>query len=319
MTVAVIIPSFKVRKQILEVIDGVINQVDAVYVVDDCCPDGTAEYVRGNRTDPRLYVIQHPENKGVGGATITGYLAAIADGHTVLVKMDGDDQMDAAYLPALIAPILRGQADYTKGNRFFGLDYLQQMPIIRLLGNATLSFVNKVATGYWDVMDPTNGYTAIHARIISLLPLNKLNQRFFFESDMLFRLSTIRAVVRDVPMPARYGDETSNLNISTVLATWPKLYLARFFKRIWYGYFLRDLNVGSVEIVLGLLSMVGGAFFGGIEWFQAASVGRETPSGTVMLAALPIILGFQLMLSAIIFDVNNVPRDPLHPQLFDDS
>ena len=315
MSIAVVIPCFRVQKHILSVIEGVLDHVDAVYVVDDNCPDKTGEFVRQHSRHPKVTVLKHEVNQGVGGAVLTGYQAAAADGHTILVKMDGDDQMDPNYLPALIAPILSGNADYTKGNRFFSSNHLLQMPALRLFGNAGLSFINKAASGYWDIMDPTNGYTALHSKLLPLLPLDEINRRYFFESDMLFRLGAVRAVVRDVPIPARYGDEVSHLNIPGVLTAFPRLYLARFFKRIWYSYFLRDLNVGSIQLVLGLLLMVSGVVFGGVEWFKAASANKPVTSGTVMLAALPIIMGFQLWLSAIIFDVGNVPREPLHPQL----
>src|SRR5690606_23713788 len=129
------------------------------------------------------------------------------DGADVVVKMDGDGQMDPVYLDNLIAPILAGQADYTKGNRFFDLETLRSMPTIRIFGNAILSFMNKLSTGYWDIFDPTNGYTAIHRSLISVIPWNKVSDRYFFESDLLFRLNTFRAVVKDVPMVAQYGDE----------------------------------------------------------------------------------------------------------------
>ncbi len=265
----------------------------------------------------KIIVLRHKENLGVGGAVITGYRAAARDGHDILVKMDGDDQMDPAYLKALVTPICTGQADYTKGNRFYSLRHLDQMPKIRLLGNAVLSLVNKITSGYWNVMDPTNGYTAIHSRVLGLLPLEKISQRYFFESDMLFRLGTIRAVVRDVPIPSRYGDEKSSLNVFKVSLSFPMMYGSRFIKRIFYTYFLRDLSVGSVELVLGLALFFAGTALGVYEWISSATAHMPATSGTVMLAALPIILGFQLLLSAVIFDVNNVPTSPLYPQLPD--
>ena len=217
MSLAVIVPCYRARPYILRVIDGVLDEVDTIYVVDDCCPDRTGDHVDSSVRSPKVKVIRRPANEGVGGATLAGYAAAAADGHDILVKMDGDDQMDPDYLAALIAPIVRGQADYTKGNRFFSRRFYGGMPAIRVFGNAVLSFVTKISTGYWDVMDPTNGYTALHARLLPLIEVERVAKGYFFETDMLFRLGLIRAVVRDVPIPARYADEVSSLRIRRTL------------------------------------------------------------------------------------------------------
>ena len=175
--------------------------------------------------DARVRVLRHARvNRGVGGATITGYRAALADGADIVVKLDGDGQMDAREIPRLVAPIVQGHADYAKGNRFHELDYLRTMPRVRLFGNSLLSLVNKVASGYWNVMDPTNGFTAIHRERCSQLPLDKIDRGYFFESDMLFRLYTIRAVVRDVPMPARYGGEPAACASAAPHAVFPLKY-----------------------------------------------------------------------------------------------
>jgi glycosyltransferase involved in cell wall biosynthesis len=242
---------------------------------------------------------------------ITGYKAALADGADVVVKIDGDGQMDPALIPRFIWPIVCGDADYTKGNRFYDLAFLRAMPRARLFGNAMLSFVNKMASGYWDIMDPTNGYSAIHRTALAALPLEKLDRGYFFESDMLFRLYTIRAVVRDVPMPARYQGETSNLRIGHVAAAFPLKYLRAAFKRIFYAYFLRDFNAGTLQLFLGLLIAGSGATYGAARWIHSSITGVPTTSGSVMLAALPVLVGVQLLLGALNFDVQNVPRDPL--------
>src|SRR5262249_39074317 len=156
----------------------------------------------------------HEQNQGVGGAVMSGYRAAIADGMAVVVKVDGDGQMDGSLIPYFVAPIINGEADYTKGNRFFDLEQINQMPPMRLFGNAVLSLMTKLSSGYWNLFDPTNGFTAIHVDAARHLPFDKISKRYFFETDMLFRLNTINAVVVDVPMDASYGDEVSNLKIS---------------------------------------------------------------------------------------------------------
>ncbi|MDE2515220.1 MAG: glycosyltransferase family 2 protein [Rhodospirillales bacterium] len=311
MPVAVVIPCYRARATIRAVVAGVIGRVAQVYVVDDACPEESAATLAGRFSPARLTVLRHAQNQGVGGATITGYRQALADGHAVVVKMDADGQMDPAELPALVGPILAGEADYTKGNRFFDLGLLGGMPRTRLFGNACLSFVNKLSSGYWEAMDPTNGYTAIHRAALARLPLDRLARRYFFESDMLFRLGTIRAVVRDVPMAARYGGEVSSLRIGRVLADFPRRYLACLLKRFFYLYLLRDCNVGSLNTLLGLPMLGFGVGFGALHWWRSVASGIPAATGTVMLAVLPIILGVQLLLQAAAFDVANRCTAPL--------
>jgi len=215
--IAVVIPSYRVVHHILEVVNAFGPEVDVIYCVDDACPEGSGDFIACNASDPRIRVLRHAQNLGVGGAVMTGYRQAIADGARVIVKVDGDGQMNPTLIPAFVTPILRGIADYTKGNRFWDLRQIKQMPFMRRIGNLGLSFLAKASTGYWNVFDPTNGYTAIHADIAARLPLDSISKRYFFETDMLFRLNTLRAVVLDVPMDARYGDETSSLKASRVL------------------------------------------------------------------------------------------------------
>jgi dolichol-phosphate mannosyltransferase len=317
--IAVVIPCYRVRHHILGVLEKIGPGVAAVYVVDDACPDSTGQYVSASCADPRVRVLRNETNLGVGGATLRGYRAALDDGMDVLVKIDGDGQMDPARIPALTRPILAGEADYAKGNRFFNLDDIAQMPTLRLVGNSMLSLVNKISSGYWDVMDPTNGFTAIHAAVCRALPLEKIARDYFFESDMLFRLATLRAVVVDVPMPARYGTETSHLNVGRAALTFPLRYLLRALKRLFYGYFLRDFNAGTVQFVSGLALMTGGAIFGAVHWAESIDTGIPATSGTIMVAALPILLGGHLLISALNYDIANVPHRPLHPQLASDA
>lgn len=315
--IAVVIPCFKVKSHIFSVISQIGKEVDIIYVVDDSCPEMTGDYVLKECVDPRVQVIYHKKNKGVGGAVKSGYKQAINDGATVVVKLDGDGQMNPALIPKFIKPILKGEADYVKGNRFFDLESLAQMPKVRIFGNAGLSFINKLSSGYYNVMDPTNGYTAIHSICLKMMPFSKISNRYFFESDMLFRLNIIRAVVYDLPMKSKYGEEISNLNIIRILFDFPGKYLNRFLKRIVYNYFLRDFNVGSVEILIAFVFLVSGISYGLFNWYQSFVTGTVATSGTVMFASLPIILGFQSLLAAIQYDVMHIPSKPLHKMLDD--
>ncbi len=310
--IAVVIPCYRVVNNVLGVIMAIGSEVSRIYVVDDCCPDGSGDFVEKNCNDERVVVIHHHENQGVGGAVITGYLAAINDGMEVIVKLDGDGQMDPKLMPGFIFPILEGEADYTKGNRFYYLDELGAMPRMRLLGNAALSFLTKISSGYWDLFDPTNGYTAIHRDIARQLPLDKISRGYFFESDMLFRLNTLRAVVVDIPMNAKYGDEVSNLKISSVVGEFLLKHLRNLVKRIFYCYYLRGMSIASIELPLGLSMFLFGGLFGARQWISSINSGLAASAGTVMLSALPIIVGLQLILAFLSHDIRSVPSKPIH-------
>jgi glycosyltransferase involved in cell wall biosynthesis len=310
--IAVVIPSYKVTRHILEVIRSIGPEVGRIYVIDDKCPDNSGDYVETNCVDPRVVVLRHQENLGVGGAVMTGYQAAINDGAVVIVKVDGDGQMDPKLIPRFVQPILDGEADYTKGNRFFDLEEIRSMPPIRLFGNAVLSLLTKLSSGYWDLFDPTNGYTAIHAEVANHLPFDKISRRYFFETDMLFRLNILRAVAVDIPMDAAYGDEVSNLKISKIVGEFLVKHMRNFTKRIFYNYYLRDISLASIELPIGVAMLLAGGLFGGAHWTMSAREGMATSAGTVMLSALPILMGLQLILAFLAYDIASVPRRPKH-------
>lgn len=315
--IAVIIPSFRVIPHVGEVVRRIGLECDLIYVVDDACPDGSGEYVEQHCHDPRIRILRHGENQGVGAAVMTGYRAAMRDGATILVKIDGDGQMPPELLERFVRPLRQGMADYTKGNRFYDPEGVHAMPAMRLFGNTVLSFMAKFSTGYWDIFDPTNGYTAIHARVAAHLPLHRISTRYFFETDMLYRLNVLRAVVMDIPMAARYADEVSNLRISRIFGEFMWKHARNFFKRIFYNYFLRDLSAASLQLLAGILLLAGGTAFGLLQWQQSFQSGTPAPAGTVMLAALPVMLGIQLLLAFLSYDIQAVPRIPIFPRLAD--
>lgn len=313
--VAVVIPCYREVDHIAAVISGIGEEVARIIVVDDACPDHTGDHVRAQCADPRVEVIVHERNTGVGGATLTGYRRALDAGADIVVKLDGDGQMDPALIPALIEPIAEGDADYAKGNRFHDLDHITQMPALRIAGNLMLSFACKMSSGYWNIFDPTNGYTAIHAKVVRRLPFEKISKGYFFESDMLFRLNLLRAVVADIPMRARYGDERSGLKIGRVVFEFTAKHWINTVKRILYSYFLRDFNAASVELVLGTLLFLFGVIFGAWKWYESSTSGVITTAGTVFIAALPIILGSQMLIAFLDFDTRNIPDTPIHRRL----
>jgi len=309
--IAVIIPTYKVKDQIGKVISSIPDFVWRIYVVDDCCPVETGKYVEANFNEDRLIVLYNAENKGVGGAVKAGYVQALNDGAQIMVKIDGDNQMDAELIPYFVEPIISGEADYTKGNRFWDLEKINAMPKMRLIGNSLLSLMTKFSSGYWQNFDPTNGYTAIHAGSARHLPLYKISNRYFFESDMLFRLNTLRAVVHDIPMHAKYEDEESNLKISKIVGEFLFKHIRNFVKRIFYNYYLRDLSIASLELPIGIGAFIFGLIYGIMNWLNTAETGIATPAGTVMLAALPLLVGVQLLLAFLNYDIASVPTRPI--------
>jgi len=321
--IMVVIPCFRAAATVGGVIAGIGPGVTRIYVVDDGCPEGSGEQAAGQE-DSRVKVLHNEANLGVGGAVKRGYIEALKDGADIVVKLDADGQMDPAFLPLLTGPLAAGRADYTKGNRFAPPHRMPRgaspgpdlgpdlgMPAIRLIGNNMLSFLHKGITGYWNIVDPTNGYTAIHRRALEAIDLNAVANCYFFELDILFQLNLIDAVVQDVPLPARYSGAVSSLRVRGVLASFPLLAAQRFGRRIAAKYFLQDFNVASLEIAVGLPLVATGIGFGLFSWIEALTSGQASTAGTVMFAALPIILGFQLLLSAISYDIVHTPKVPL--------
>lgn len=311
-SIAAVVPCYRVAGQIDDVIARIGSEVTHIYLIDDCCPEKSIDNLVERRLDNRVTVIRHDRNMGVGAAVMSGYRKAIEDGVEVIVKIDGDGQMDPRILSNFTAPILAGEADYTKGNRFFDLDGVRTMPAVRLFGNAVLSFLTKLSSGYWDIFDPTNGYTAIHRDVAKRLPFGKISHGYFFETDILFRLNILRAVVIDIPMNSCYGDEVSNLKISRIVFEFLLKHIRNFVKRIFYSYYLRDVSVASFELPIGAALIGFGGAFGLYHWEQSMSLAQASTAGTVMLSALPIIVGLQLILAFLGHDISSVPKIPLH-------
>jgi dolichol-phosphate mannosyltransferase len=314
MKVFVVIPCYKVSKHILPLIQKIGPEVDTIIAVDDLCPEKTGHLLQAQCLDPRLKVIFNEYNMGVGGAVMAGYKEALLAGGDIAVKIDGDGQMDPVLITDFVEPIAMGRADYTKGNRFYNLENIHAMPKKRLFGNAILSLMTKLSSGYWDLFDPTNGYTAIHLKVARQLPFGKISSRYFFESDMLFRLNILRAVVEDVPMDATYGNEVSNLRIRKILGEFLQKHFRNSIKRIFYNYYLRDMSLASLELPIGLVMFLFGISYGLYYWVLSIRTSLISSSGTVMLSATTLILGLQFILAFLAYDINSVPKIALHPK-----
>jgi glycosyltransferase involved in cell wall biosynthesis len=314
--IVAVLPCHRVEDSINIVLKGLPRYVSHIIVVDDASPDKTAQVVQKiAEKDRRILLIRHENNQGVGGAMKTGFQKALELGAQIVVKIDGDDQMDLAYLPDLLLPLIEGRADYAKGNRFRDFQALQQMPFIRRVGNMGLGFLTKAATGYWNLFDPNNGFLAIRANVLAQLPLDRIDRGFFFETSMLANLYMIGAVVTDIPMPARYRGEVSNLSIRRVLFEFPLKLIQTFLRRILVKYMINDFSMASIYLITGLPLLLFGLIFGSIKWVDYAMRGVPAPTGTVMLPTLSVLLGIQFLIAAIEIDLRSAPVEPLSSPL----
>jgi hypothetical protein len=304
ITICVVIPAYKVKVHINKVVGSIGPEVQKIIVVDDACPEQSGSLVQENTKDPRVEVIFHSRNMGVGGAVKTGYQRAIDLNSQIIVKMDGDGQMDSARIQNLSDPILSGIADYTKGNRFFNVEAVRKMPKIRIIGNLGLSFLTKLSSGYWKIFDPSNGFTAISKNKLLSLPLEKIDNRYFFESDMLFRLNLANSRVLDVSIPAIYETEKSNLKISRVLFEFPIKHTRNLIKRVLYTYYVRDFSPGSIELPIGIILSFFGIFLGVQSWFNSFESQVPTQIGTLFLISTTCLAGLQFLLAFLTNDMN---------------
>jgi dolichol-phosphate mannosyltransferase len=319
--IVAVIPAYRVERDIESVLRELPAYLRHIIVVDDASPDKTSALVKAMaRRDKRIVLIRHEQNQGVGGAMVTGFKKSLELGAQIIVKVDGDGQMDTSHLPALLTPLIEGKADYAKGNRFRDLGSLKQMPFIRRAGNLGLSFLTKAATGYWNCFDPTNGFFAIRTEALAQLPLDKIDHGYYFETSMLSYLYLLDAYVLDVPMPARYRGEVSSMSIRRVLFEFPYKLTRTLCRRIILKYFIYDFSMMSVYLLTGIPLLLFGLIFGITKWIQYAERGVAAPTGTVILPTLSVILAIQILLSAIEIDVNTAPRKPISaPHLFNRS
>jgi glycosyltransferase involved in cell wall biosynthesis len=323
LRLAVVIPSFRAASTIGAVIRAIGPEIDRIYVVDDCCPDSTGERALREISDPRIVLLRNPRNLGVGGAMKRGYARALADGADIIVKLDADGQMDPRHIPRLIAPIVEGAADYAKGNRFAPRRLmpagssplaLKAMPPARRAGNMAFSVLHKAATGYWRIGDPANGYTAIHARALERIGLEALADCFFFETDMLFRLNLVDAVVADVPLPARYTGSGSSLSLRRVAPRFAVMTASRLLRRLRAKYFAGRWNAGSHKLAAAMAMIAAAAGLAGWQWIE--TLGLEVPGGPsgfdpAGAATICLLLGLALLAAAGVYDARRTAREPL--------
>ncbi len=302
--VAVVVPAFDEERLIGTTLAGMPEFVDHVFVVDDASNDATAERARSSG-DARVEVISHERNQGVGAAILTGYRRALAAGIDITCVMAGDNQMDPADLEAIAGPVARGEADYAKANRLFTGRAWELIPHTRYLGNAVLSLLTKIASGYWHVADSQSGYTAIAGETLELLDLNRIYERYGFPNDMLVHLNVINARVRDVPSRPVYGvGESSGIRLHRVVPSISWLLTKAFFWRMREKYVIRDFHPLVFFYVFGLLFLAIGAALG-LTVTVLRILGNELTVATVVLVALLLIAGLLFTLFAMLFDMES--------------
>jgi glycosyltransferase involved in cell wall biosynthesis len=302
-TVAVVVPAYNEEALVGSTVSGIPAFVDSIIVVDDCSKDETA--VRAQNADKRVEVIAHERNQGVGAAIVTGYRRAIAIGADVTCVMAADGQMDPDDLETLVRAIAIDETDYAKANRLFTGQAWQLIPRTRYLGNAALSFMTKIASGYWHVADSQSGYTAVNLETLKLLDLDRIYRRYGFPNDLLVHLNVFNRRVRDYPSRPIYGvGERSGIRLRHVVPKISWLLLKGFFWRMGQKYVIRDFHPLILFYMLGIFLFAGG-FLLGVAEVVLRIAGNAVPSATIVLVALLVISGLQLLLFAMWFDMES--------------
>lgn len=303
-SLAVIIPAYQASEKICEVLAGIPSYVDWIIVVDDASPDTTAEVVQ-SINDRRIILLHHEKNTGVGGAMATGFSQAIKLGAHLIAKIDADGQMDPQYLDRFARMCLYHGCDYVKANRFGHLGAIPSMPRIRLIGSVILSFLTKIASGYWNVFDPQNGYVMITRCMLLRLDLGRIDRGYFFENSMMILLNVVRAKIGEIYLPAFYGDERSSMNLSRIVLSFPGKLLKGFFYRIYQKYIFRSLSPFFPMFVFGLIGCIWGGVWGGWIWYQSHVTGIGATTGSVVLSLLPLIVGWSTLMQAFVLDIQD--------------
>jgi glycosyltransferase involved in cell wall biosynthesis len=303
--IAAVVPAYNESRLIGKTITTMPDYVDFIVVVNDCSTDDTSQKAR-DVGDPRVTVIDHVKNTGVGGSILDGHERALELGADINVVMAGDAQMDPAYLPALLDPICLHGYEFTKANRFFSRSSYAGMPALRVFGSVVLSFASKVASGYWNLFDPQNGYTAVHRNALRRLDLNQVARGYEFENDLLIWLNIVGARAKDVPVPANYGDEVSSMRLTRVAPAIASLLFRGFWRRMLLKHVLASFSPIALLFFTGLGLLLFG-FAVGI-WVLIETLGPPVASaGSVILCVAPILSGLHMLISAWTLDIQATP------------
>jgi glycosyltransferase involved in cell wall biosynthesis len=301
--IAVVVPAYNEEKLIRKTIATMPDYVDRIIIVDDASRDDTFNVAKSmyRKYGNKLKIIRHRTNQGVGGAIVTGYKKALREEADVVAVMAGDAQMAPENLYKLLDPIIEDRADYTKGNRLFSKE-LERMPRRRRGGNALLTLLTKMASGYWDIIDPQNGYAAVSRRVLEIIDLDRIHKRYGYCNDILVKLNIYNFRVMDVVMPPVYGDEKSGIKIRSYTFKMSWLLLKSFFHRISKKYGGLRFHPLILFYFLGLILFLTGIVLG-LDILIIRITGGFASDGTMILTSLLLIMGIQLLLFALLFDM----------------
>mgnify|MGYP001179860920 CR=1 FL=1 len=301
-TIGVVIPCFMGSSITIKIVREVLEFADHVVLVDDQCPNSTGEIIATKINNPKLHIIFNKINLGVGGSSKNGFAWLLDKDCDIILKVDADGQISASDIPRMCGPILRNECDSTKGNRFTNLDKILSMPKTRLIGNVALSFISKISTGYWELFDPTNGFVAFRSNVLRSINLRKTDDRFFFETDLLFRCSLKNICIKNVDIEPIYNNSYSSLNPIKEIPNFFFRHSKLIIKRVIYQYFILDFNPGSIEIVLSFILALFSFLFGIFCIYLSHITGNLTSAGTASLFSISVIVSIQLFLSFIYYD-----------------
>jgi glycosyltransferase involved in cell wall biosynthesis len=302
-TIAVVVPAYNEQLLIGDTLSSVPAFVDKIYAVNDASVDQTQEIIEKiSQKDPRVVPIRHEKNRGVGAAIVSGYRQALDDGMNITVVMAGDNQMDPLVIPSLLNPIIHNKADYTKGNRLLSPEYRKGMSRWRFFGNTVLTFMTKFSSGYWKLMDPQNGYTAISSRALERINLDRVYPRYGYCNDLLVKLNVFGFRMMDVEMPARYGRETSKIKYGSYIGRVSILLLRDFFYRLRMKYIVLSFHPLVIFYLFGVAMTLAGLTAGlYTAYFVLIENGPLFIRG--VLSLLIFALGMQFLSFALMFDI----------------
>ena len=303
-SLAVVIPAFRAERSIAAVIAAVPAFVAHIIVVDDASPDATGKFVQ-ELADPRVVLLTHERNQGVGGAMVTGFRKALELGVEYIAKIDADGQMDPSHLGRFVEVAREHGCDYVKANRFGHIESLSTMPSLRFYGNIALTFLTKFVSGYWNVFDPQNGYLMISRAMLLRLSLEAIDRSYFFENSMLINLNIMRARIGEIYIPANYGDEVTSMRLPHIAWSFPLKLIDGYVYRVYQKYVFRSLSPYALFVACGAALITWSIVWGGIAWYESWSTRVVATTGTIMLALLPFLMGWSLLLEALVLDVHD--------------
>ncbi len=314
--ISVIIPVYNVGETIVDFLNKIPDYVDKIYLIDDCCPMSTGIIAQKSAyNSSKLSIIFNKKNLGVGGSVKIGYEKSLLYRSDIVVKIDGDNQMDPKEIKNLLMPIISGDCDYSKGNRFINKNEIENYPRARFYGNIFLSFMSKLSSGYWDIFDPINGFTAIKVDVLKKINIQNVDNRYFFESDMLFNLYLNNVKIKDIPVEIRYHkNQVQNLNVTKETFNFLFKNIHRTYLRIKKKYFMHNFSITSFFGFSSFSLFLFAFLYGGFYWIKYGVISNKlAPNGIVILSVSSLTLAFLFLGVFLYLDSLNNPNIQKNP------